>query len=147
MTSAALRRSASLIGPHGEKVTLISLSLGILSDSLRLRHIKGLWERAESSRSDSGGLSSLQESGLMGRRRAGAQFSRAIIPSVDSRRGPKLDGRALIELGMLLVPVRSVLDDVLEPIRRAFSEIDGIPGCEGEPPDACGEEAGLVNAR
>ena len=83
----------------------------------------------------------------MRRRRTGAQFSRAIIPAVDLRRGTKLDGRALIELDMLLVPVRSVLDDVLEPVRRAFSEIDGIPGCEGEPPGACCEEAGLVNAR
>ena len=83
----------------------------------------------------------------MGRRRAGAQFSRAIIPAVDSRRGPKLDGRALIELDMLLVPVRSVLDDVLEPVRSAFSEIDGLPGCEGETGGARGEEAGLVNAR
>ena len=81
----------------------------------------------------------------MRRRRTGAQFARAILLGADSRRRKQIGARALVELDVLLISVRPVLDEILEQVRSAGVEIDWRPGCEGEAAGGRCQEARLAN--
>jgi len=73
--------------------------------------------------------SSLEKSGLMGRRRMGAQFTAAILV-INRGAGPKIPARVLVEFHTLLVSVRLFIHHVIEPVQSPFLEIEGSPRSE-----------------
>ena len=60
------------------------------------------------------------------------QFTPTCRLGANPRTGSQLGARALVELDALLVAIRALFDDVVEPIESTFLEIYGRPGGERE---------------
>src|SRR2546427_6633932 len=90
------------------------------------------------------GFSAFEKARLMRRRRTGPEFTPSIL-TAGWCTGLQIPARVLVEFHALLVAVRSILHDVIEPIERPFLEIEGGPRSERHAANRGGKQSRLTN--